>query len=191
MQPKLIAFTGHYGSGKTLQAKILAERLGASGYSFAHEVRKRADQYVCGLYLWPSWMPAEIVNEWPHFSDRKDAAVAAKELWAKPTTPRARRLLQATGDLTRKYVDEAYWLKAMHIGPRCPAVIDDLRYPNEATYVAALGGVILRLHRTADRDPAVLAHPSEASVPFLPAIDIPEGTPEEVAAWVAEALGLA
>jgi hypothetical protein len=178
---RLIAFTGLYGSGKSSQAKLLAERIGGKVYSFAGPVRDQAQRYITGEVPWPGWMPYAIVNEWPDFAD-PDAA--CEELWHKPTSPRARRLLQAVGDLTRKHVDRAYWLKAMHIDPAFPAIIDDVRYINESEYVRALGGVLFRLHRDVPRDAAVLKHASESAVNALRAIDIHEGTEQAVAADV-------
>lgn len=179
---RLIALTGQYGSGKSTQAKALAGKLGGRVYSFAGPVRKQAACYVTGETPWPGWMPFDIANEWPASNDPTYGPDPCAELWQKPTSPRARRLLQAVGDLTRVNVDPAYWLKALHIDPAYPAIIDDVRYVNEAQFVWALGGALFRLNRDIPRDHAVLSHPSEAAVSQLTAIDIPDGPPERVTA---------
>ena len=120
----IIAFSGHKESGKTTCADWLIKDKTWNKLSFAELLR-------CELV--EAGFPAGIV-------------------YAKPTSPEMRRLMQAWGDAwraidSRHYIDplldSLFWCVDNNIN----VVIDDLRYINEAEALQQEGATLVRLKK--------------------------------------------
>ena len=63
------------------------------------------------------------------------------EVWAKPTTPVMRRILQLWGTEYRRAQDANYWIGDLirHLYPGRPITISDVRFPNEVAWVRQHG----------------------------------------------------
>ena len=150
--PKIIGLTGYAGAGKNEAA--LADPSFAS-IAFADAVRR---EVIAAINL--EQMPPELL----HFPRQLDAwdNVTPDEVWAKPTTPNMRALLQWWGTEYRRAKDPLYWVRrvAHAIEPERDYFITDVRFPNEVALVRALGGVIVRIERGAP----VNGHISERTI---------------------------
>ncbi len=123
---RMIGITGRAGSGKTFLANELKGMAkNVEIVSFAAQLRKEIEQ-VFGLPI-PS-------------------------LWAKPTSPEIRWILQQYGTQYRRAQDDDYWVKVgMQIALTFAqlarlVVFDDVRFPNEADAIRAEGGLIVRVY---------------------------------------------
>ena len=116
-----IAFTGKSGSGKSTAARHLCMTAGYEVLSFASPLRELVSS-LFGL----------------------DVHSAVK-------TPLVRKTLQDVG-LAMRAVDPDVWIRQMAdslyaLPPNAPVVVDDLRFLNEAAFLAQHGFYIVRLYR--------------------------------------------
>lgn len=123
--PSMIGLSGRAGAGKSYVAWSLLRMLNywAIRGSFAAELRWEIEAAL-GL-------------------DQ-----SASVLWAKPTSPEVRRLLQWWGTDFRRAEDPDYWVKkamARYEKAPLPVVFDDVRFPNEADAIRANGGLLVRV----------------------------------------------
>jgi hypothetical protein len=170
----LLGITGHFESGKTILAKRLQEDFDFDAYSFSEVIVNRLlhdgfagrDENALSQEQW-DWIQSKPLHE------------LQKLFTVRPLGKMARQILQDFGQAKFKE-DPYYWIKLMRINPDFHAVVDNVRRQEEAIWIKALGGTLIRLHRSIPRDGDLLAHPTEQSISSLPAIDIPEGTPDEV-----------
>lgn len=85
---------------------------------------------------------------------------------AKDYVPEVRRILQRFGTESIRAIDPEFWIRAGVQTIQAtdgPVVVTDVRYPNEADAIAALGGSLIRITRpgfTSEGDP----HPSESAL---------------------------
>lgn len=139
---RLLGLSGRYGSGKDTAAGLLCRRLGPAWgvASFAAAIRREIAAALLGGD-WPAAMPPALRRELD--------GVTTLELADKPTTPRARRLLQWWGTDYRRAADREHWVRRLlwSLDPERCYVISDVRFANEARAVRALGGVVWRLER--------------------------------------------
>ncbi len=153
----IIGIAGQMRTGKSTLAQMLMREMFADRTvqikSFAEELRKEVAEAIF------SHKQKHIA----HF------LFAEKETENKSAI---RPLLQAFGQAKRDLVDEDYWVDAL-VRNRIPTdvlIIDDVRHKNEADWVLANGGILIRLHAQTnvlyDRgaQPERLAHYSETAM---------------------------
>lgn len=144
--------------------------------------------------------------------DVADAAIGDVGLHARARTPVTRAFLQKLGTDVRRAQDDLYWVKRT-VGPAAAAMatgtsvfFTDVRFPNEADAVRALGGTLIRLDVTEqtqrerlrardglELDVAAGAHPSETALDDYAGFDVRvsnDGPLEETLASIAAILGL-
>lgn len=118
MTQRVVGITGYAGAGKDTAASALVA-LGWKRIAVADAVKRLA---------------AEL-----GWSGRKDDA------------PDGRPLLVALGDGVRRECGEGAWLAALaatvDAAPGTDFVVPDVRYPNEAAWLAQRGGLLLRVDR--------------------------------------------
>jgi hypothetical protein len=148
---KLIGLVGRAGSGKTTVANHLVEHYGYVRTAFGDPIKQMLlDAGMC----------------------------CREELWG-PKTERSRYLLQKVGtEIFRKQVDARFWVRKtaenVHkmFGQGCRVVIDDIRFPEEASMVKAFlrEGVLVKLDRIGHVDAtAGTTHESECLVDTIEA----------------------
>ena len=115
--------------------------------SFAKALKIEVDDCVMGLGFPPPDAPPEL------------AQLERGEVFKKPTSDRARRVLQWWGTEYRRGQDPYYWLKSIDLSPDGVVIVDDVRFPNEGDFLRGLGGCLLQI--TGRSDEAVPAHASE------------------------------
>lgn len=144
--PKLIGLSGGYGAGKDTAAGLLCRldwNSARSVASFAQPLRAEIGATLT-RGVWPAAMPESLRRELD--------GMTTLELAEKPTTPRARRLLQWWGVDYRRAQDREYWIRRLlwSLDPERMYVISDVRFANEARMVRQLGGVVWRIERPVD-----------------------------------------
>jgi hypothetical protein len=143
----IIGLTGHYGSGKDAAGAVLVAR-GFRRLAFADLVREEVE-----LQKWPACMPWRLrlrfAFDWLWGLDGADLA---EEIWAKPTTPRMRKLLQWWGTEYRRAEDHHYWVR--RLGNVLASdksgndyVITDVRFEDEAFLIRQHWGEVWRITR--------------------------------------------
>jgi hypothetical protein len=151
----IIGLTGLAGSGKDTVAALLAMR-GFARYAFADALRKEVIHALAD----PGQIEA-IAQTHPDLAAML-RAVTVNEVFAKPTPPAMRGLLQFWGTEYRRSQDPNYWVsklmaqidtdQAGHIpkqqycgAPEFSAAISDVRFPNEAEAIRERSGKIWRI----------------------------------------------
>jgi len=174
--PLIIAFAGLAGTGKDTAAAHLVQRYGFVQASFADPIRSMALLLMEEAGIDQCWLTERSHKEQP----MPGLGISA------------RALMQCLGTEVGRHLRPDLWLRhmALRLGlapatyaeeaqgrlwPRQPVhdriVISDCRFENEAAWVNAHGGRVIRLHR--HQAGTVRDHISEAQVLSLPAdIDI-------------------
>lgn len=152
MKPLLIGLTGRAGCGKTTVARYLEHEHAFHAAAFADPIL----EMVCALFA-----HAGIDGAW----------ATERALKERPTTLGVsyRHLAQTLGtEWGRQLLGKDWWLRVAEAALRVPrergddVVIGDVRFPNEAAWIRAQGGVVVRVLR--DDLPAVRAHASETEM---------------------------
>lgn len=123
----IIGISGKMGCGKSTLARHLSKRTGYPVFSFAGKLKEEVSE----IYN----IPMKFLNE------KKDMIVFAAG-FEKPMT--IRELLQEHGS-ERRAQDANHWIKLLAEELPPDAIIDDLRYRNEAAFIRSRGGVLIRL----------------------------------------------
>lgn len=122
----------------------------------------------------------QIALAWPLKIEGLAAGYSYEELFGDHKTPGVRDFLQQYG-ADQRAVREEYWLEQVAAWRRLGAelrsevahVISDIRYPNEAEWVKANGGILVRIHFGDRPDPLLgtpaAAHKSETLMDGYPA----------------------
>lgn len=160
--PIVIGLCGAAGAGKDTAADYLCEHAGFVRYAFAEPLRNMLELMLT---------EAGIDYAWVHERALKEQPIPGLGI-------SYRRLAQTLGtEWGRQTLHADFWLAlaelhlGLHGGPTAAPVHDrivitDVRFPNEAAWVARRGGVVVRVQRPA---PAVAAHVSEAHAAHLAA----------------------
>lgn len=138
---RLIGLAGRMGSGKDTVAAMLAPH-GYERFAFADALRDEvAEALRADGYPMPDCLSGAAREAW-HM-----ATVA--EVYAKPTTPRMRALLQQWGTEYRRGQDPDYWTEIMRerLSTVAAAAISDVRFADEAELVRELGGKVWLIER--------------------------------------------
>lgn len=156
-KPLLIGLTGYAGSGKDTVREILEHRHEIDGLAFADPIRDMLTALfdTCG-----------VDTDWMTDRERKEKPIP--EIGASYRT-----LAQQLGTEWGRAIDPDLWLKiaaakiAMYRKYDSKGVvISDVRFPNEAAWIKAQGGVIWRIIRPGVEP--VRAHASEDMIASLP-----------------------
>jgi hypothetical protein len=167
---QLIGLIGKKRSGKDTFAHALP---GYTRVAFADPLRQAAlalDPFVpiqgtlARLHKWEQGLQA---HDWVRLSKLIDAVG-----WetAKDRVPEVRRILQRLGTESIRAIDPDFWIRAGVTQIDAidgDVVVTDVRYPNEAEAIRALGGILVRIQRPdlpSDGDP----HPSESALDDYP-----------------------
>jgi hypothetical protein len=156
-KPLLIGLTGLAGSGKDTVREILVHQHNFDGMAFADSIRDMLTALFesCG-----------VKTEWMTERSLKEAVIP--EFGAS-----YRQMAQELGTGWGRAIDPDFWLKIA--GAKVAmcgdyggsgVVISDVRFPNEASWVKAQGGVIWRIIRPGVEP--VRAHASEDLIASLP-----------------------
>lgn len=156
-KPLIIGLTGYAGSGKDTVRAILEERHDFDGIAFADSIRDMLAALfdTCGVK--PDWMTDRNLKEEPI----PEFGVSY------------RQMAQELGTGWGRALHQDFWLKiaaakiAMYRQYNSPGVvISDCRFPNEAEWIKAQGGVIWKIIRPGVEP--VRAHASEDLIATLP-----------------------
>jgi hypothetical protein len=127
--PQFVGLSGYAKSGKDTVAAFLVAEYGYRRIAFADRLKN----FV--LALFPSVAEAmnEVGGDWEK----------AKE------DPEVRRMLQAVGESARTHIDPDVWINAAlgSVGNDDRIVVSDMRFPNEADALAAIGATLFRIER--------------------------------------------
>lgn len=165
----VIGLSGKMGAGKDAVAALLVMR-GFKRFAFADALRREVEEAIIS----------------------KQIAGNVREVWAKPTTPAMREILQNFGMMRREQVP-GYWVKTVDRMVKLTelAVISDVRFEDEADMVKSAGGEVWRIERPNAGDFQGADHISEA-MPFgYDKLIINDGSMEHLAHRVMAALPLA
>lgn len=131
----LIGLVGRAGSGKDTAADYLRIQHGYWPIAFAEPLR-------C------------MLRELLHHAGASDDYLHLPWLKQRPIPGLGlsyRQLMTTLGTEWGRGLDPDLWVRLLdaHVAPfaRTPIVITDVRFPNEAAYVRARGGLLVRLHR--------------------------------------------
>jgi hypothetical protein len=156
-KPLLIGLTGVAGSGKDTVREILDARHGYDGIAFADPIRDMLRELLDSVGVDEKWMTERELKE------REIPELGASY----------RQMAQLLGTEWGRTLHPDFWLKiaesriALFRKFGSPGVvISDVRFPNEAAWVKAQGGVVWKILRPGIE--AVRAHASESLVDTLP-----------------------
>ena len=181
----IIGITGLAGSGKDAVAALLAMQ-GYVRYAFADELRREAQAFITAIRDRKEYgiSKEDLTSALVAYNYEINSAIWKGEItpemvWAKPTPPFIRELLQRHGTEFRRTRDPNYWVgllmkqiqtnRAMYIDECTNAgrsvknekvTISDVRFPNEAEAIHNRGGKIWRVVRPGVEP--VAAHSSES-----------------------------
>lgn len=135
----VIGLWGYAGSGKDEVARFLVREHKFQRIAFAD--RLRAILYD----LDPTIEDRNGPGIWPHLSE-----LVNEVGWDKAKqVPEVRQLLQRLGNSARTHLHPEVWIDAaIDFADLRRVVITDVRYANEANTVKALGGWMVKVHRT-------------------------------------------
>lgn len=156
-KPLLIGLTGYAGSGKDTVREILESHHDLDGLAFADSIREMLAALFDSCGVKTEWMTDRELKE--------------KEIPGLGAS--YRQLAQELGTAWGRNIHPDFWLKiaaskiAMYRDHgSLGVVISDCRFPNEAAWVKAQGGVIWRIIRPGVEP--VRAHASEDLIASLP-----------------------
>lgn len=149
---KLIGISGKAGSGKDLFVSILKESVPYLEHRKMAGYLKHLCREHFGLTL-----------------EQTDGAKKGEHDSRYCMTPR--QIMIDTGRFYRS-IDPHFWIKKLHVDieqiwaakNNVPVAISDIRFPNEADWVRAMGGVLVRLERSAELRGGDIDDESETSL---------------------------
>lgn len=156
-KPLLIGLTGLAGSGKDTVREILVNGdLPFSGIAFADPIRDMLKALLDSVGVNPRWMTDRDLKE-------RDIPEIGSSY---------RKMAQQLGTEWGRAIDPDFWLKIARTKVQVRqrngfhTVVSDVRFPNEAAWIKANGGVVWKISRPGIEP--VRAHASEALVDGLP-----------------------
>jgi hypothetical protein len=155
--PLLIGLTGRAGAGKSTVAAYLEDEFAFVEIAFADPIVDMIGALFNAADISGAWMVERTLKEQPTtlgYSYRQLAQTLGTE-WGRSLTPDFWLRVAA------QRLDKPH-LQGENI------VISDVRFPNEAAWLQARGGHLVRVVR--EISPAVRTHESEAHADHLPAV---------------------
>lgn len=160
MTRHIVAITGKRGHGKTTAAAAL-ERLGYRHINFADPVRAVVERVygVTPHEMADPVLKEQVLDRWPFKSPRELMQVVGTDMFRKTEFSNGEAL------------DET-WVEAFKVA--CAGyshvVCSDLRFPNEAIAIKAMGGLILKVENPRiSRTDVASQHASETAIDKLKA----------------------
>ncbi len=147
--------------------------------------------YVADKYFIPAhYMPVPLANGFKFAAvSRHDLPMV--EMWEGSKSARTRHYLQQEGtERGRNVYGEDTWIKHAeavlyyyHLKGYDHFVVPDVRFPNEASWIHGLGGIVIRLHGRGGLDGEAGQHISETALDDFPGFDhvIDNGPAQEYA----------
>lgn len=165
----VIGLSGKMGAGKDAVAALLAMR-GFKRFAFADALRNEVEEAIIA----------------------KQIEGKVGEVWAKPTTPAMREILQNFGMKRREQLP-GYWVsKVERMAATVKlAVISDVRFADEAEMVKSMGGEVWRIERPGAGEGRGANHVSESLAFKYDRLIANDGSMEKLADRVLEALARA
>lgn len=144
-KPLLIGLTGLAGTGKDT-VRLMLEGHGFIGLAFADPIRSMIRELLCSADINDACVDDRALKEQP---------IAQLSSEGRPVS--YRMLAQTLGTEWARGIQPDFWLRiaqaymdgirGMTFGPMPNFVISDVRFPNEADWIRAQGGVIWRVVR--------------------------------------------
>jgi len=157
---KIIGLAGPLESGKDTVAEIL-KGYGYIQLSYGSHIRAEAG----AGWVPQTWVPNDILQTMHMLKDRPDIR---RLVWAKPTTPEIRKLLQWWGEW-RFSQNGYYWTRLLAAElfslpqGKGRIVISDVRRPVEYNMIKSLHGENWKIERVVDENP-FRHHPTETAL---------------------------
>lgn len=153
--PLLLGLVGRAGAGKDTVAAYLDDQYGFARMALADPIKAMLAALWADADLDPRWLTDRALKEQP-----------------SPLGPSYRQLMQSLGTEWGRHISSTFWVRiaqykallAMQRGDN--VVITDVRFANEAGWITAAGGVLVRIHR--DTAQPVHSHASELEIGALP-----------------------
>lgn len=164
-----IGLAGKSGSGKDLVADYICGKLPSyEKIAVADGIREEANEFLSHALLSASIdrgiVPISFKVVWEAYT---------KSIWAKPTSPEMRVLLQWWGTEYRRNQDAQYWTKKLDMRlmqnltneekPR-NFVVSDIRTPEEVAVVRANGGEVWFVERPGVESVGITNHYTEIAL---------------------------
>ena len=150
MTAKKIGLAGKSGSGKDVVADYICERYGYKKIAVADAIREEVEIFLFNKLSGPPAVFDPINLEY-NDAPKYNLVVEAfrKAVWAKPTTPEMRVLLQWWGTEYKRAQDNEYWIKCLveKMPPDDFVVISDVRVPEEIDAIHQCGGEVWFVER--------------------------------------------
>jgi hypothetical protein len=152
--PLIIGLTGRAGAGKSTVAAMLAE-YGFAELAFADPIVDMVGALFATAGIDGAWMVERALKEQPTLLGVS-----------------YRQLAQTIGTEIGRHIAPDFWLRVMALRVQTPElrdeniVVSDVRFPNEADWITARGGHVVRVLR--NDQPAVRPHASESHTDLLP-----------------------
>jgi hypothetical protein len=158
MTSKKIGLAGKSGSGKDVVADYICERYNYKKIAVADAIRDEAADFL------KSTIGGTIYSLNESFEQVVDAFVEA--VWAKPTTPEIRVLLQWWGTEFRRSQDNNYWVKrlAERLDNEDCIVVSDVRTPDEIDAIHQAGGEVWFVERPGVGSVGIANHYTEVAL---------------------------
>jgi hypothetical protein len=138
--PRIIAFSGKYGTGKDSAAEAVIRRFLDLGLNVSHMKFANALKQSCAII---TGMPIE-----DQFSDEGKCRIIPR------LNMSVARFQQLHGTVAREHLHPDIWvipvLNACEAIKPTFCVISDCRFPNELKAIHEAGGIVIRLNRRAD-----------------------------------------
>lgn len=155
---KNIGLAGKSGSGKNVIADMLCANHGYHQIAVADAIRNEASSFIIDSFEFFAYRLA--------FPDSFElVALAFKEaIWAKPTPPEVRVLLQWWGTEYRRAQNHNYWIDRLSdrlkkLGDQI--VISDVRLPDEMATIREHGGEVWLVERDGIENVGIAGHLTE------------------------------
>lgn len=156
-KPFLIGLTGYAGSGKDTVRQILQHRHDFDGIAFADPIRDMLTALLESCDITTDWLTERDLKEKPI----PELGLSYRQMAQQLGTEWGRALKE---DLWLRIAAQKVAVCALMESPG--VVISDVRFPNEAAWVKAQGGVVWKILRPGIEP--VRAHASEDLIATLP-----------------------
>jgi hypothetical protein len=159
MIAKKIGLAGKSGSGKDVIADYICEKYGYRKIAVADAIREEAEEFIV------SAIGGSIYSLNESFGQVTEAFKTA--VWAKPTTPEIRVLLQWWGTEFRRTQDPDYWIKrlAQKLSNADESiVVSDVRTPDEIATIHQAGGEVWFVERPGVGSVGIANHYTEVAL---------------------------